>query len=223
MFGVIVPVFNEKQRAVATVDKILVNTKKVKVIVVDDGSKDSTVDLLRHNFGKNERVYLVEHYVNLGKGAAMRTGIQKAFELGCDSVVFLDGDGQHNPILLTSFIHSIIKNKLVFGYREFDKTMPLYRKLGNIAVRFVMKYLFSIKRKDLLCGYFGFNLSLYKNIVWASNGYGVESEIAAKVGKKKIPFEEIKVDTIYLYKYKGVNLWTAIKILFKIPYWYLTE
>ena len=82
---------------------------------------------------------------------------------------------------------------------------------------------FNIKRKDLLCGFLGFSKSIYKNIEWGSCRYGIETEMATKVGKNKIPFSEVKVDTIYIDKYKGVSIIDAVKVLMQIPFWYFSK
>ena len=51
----------------------------------------------------------------------------------------------------------------------------------------------------------------------------VLKQLATKIGKNKIPFSEVKVDTIYIDKYKGVNIVDAIKVLIQIPFWYFSK
>lgn len=217
--GIIVPVYNEQYRAVSTIDDILKNTKNL-VIVIDDGSIDDSYKILKENFSKNKRVFILRHALNLGKGAAMKTGVKMAWKLGLEAVIFLDADGQHNPVYLPKFEKALKENDLVFGCRGFGLEMPLIRKWGNIFAINLIKLLFNIKRKDLLCGFIGFRKSVYNLIKWDSGRYGVETEIATKVGKNKLPFKEIEIDTIYIDKYKGVNIFDALKILTKIPCWY---
>ena len=111
----------------------------------------------------------------------------------------------------------------MFGYRELDSNSPWIRRYGNIFAGFLVSFLFNIKRKDLLCGFLGFRKEVYKKIVWKSSRYGIETEMATKVGRNKIPFSEIKIDTIYIDKYKGVTIFDAFKILGKIPFWYFEK
>lgn len=219
---IIVPVFNEGTRAVSTINEILKNTKN-DLIVVDDGSTKKNYELLKNSFLKNKRIYLLKHIANLGKGAAMKTGVELAWKLGGDGVIFIDSDGQHNPNLLDKFEKCLEKNSLVFGYRKLNGEMPFIRKWGNIFAKFLVKILFNLRRQEFLCGYIGFKKSVYKKIKWNSARYGVETEIATKVGKNNLPFREIEIDTIYVDKYKGVNLLDAIKVLFKIPLWYFSN
>lgn len=63
----------------------------------------------------------------------------------------------------------------------------------------------------------------YDKVYWKSDRYGVETEIATKLGKKRLEFYEVKVNTLYLDKYKGVTIIDALKILLHIPYWYLSK
>jgi hypothetical protein len=153
----------------------------------------------------------------------MKTGVRVAWKLGADAVVFIDADGQHNPKYLPKFIKSLKKYPIVFGYRELNKESPWIRRNGNKFAGWLIKVLFNIQRKDLLCGFLGFRKEVYKKIKWNSDRYGIETEMATKVGRNKIPFSEIKIDTIYIDKYKGVTIFDAFKILGKIPFWYFEK
>ena len=220
--AIIVPEYNEGQRAVDTISSILKFSKNL-VIVVDDGSDDNSFELLEKEFNKNKQVVLLKHLINLGKGAAMRTGIKMARKRKMVAVIFIDADGQHNPKHLVDFERLLKSNDLVFGFRSMGVEMPSVRKWGNIFSLNLIKTLFKIDRSDLLCGYFAFKLKLYSKIKWSSSRYGVETEIAARAGKNKIDFREIKIDTIYIDKYKGVTIFDAFKILVKLPYWYFEK
>ena len=220
--GIIVPEYNEGQRAVVTINSILKFSKNI-VIIVDDGSSEDSFKRLVKNFGKNKRVVLLRHIINLGKGAAMKTGVEWAKKNGYKKVLFIDADGQHNPKYIKDFVKCLDKYPIVFGYRILDEKMPFVRKWGNLLAAWLINFLFNIKKKDLLSGYLGFNLNIYKKIKWESSRYGIETEMATKVGKSKIDFKEIKVDTIYIDKYKGVTILDALKILVQIPFWYFQK
>lgn len=159
----------------------------------------------------------------MGKGKAMKTGIEKAFKNNSQSVIFIDADGQHDPKLLPQFEKALKKDQLVFGYRLLKENVPLIRKVGNFIVRKVVHILFGIKRHDLLCGFFGMNLSLYKQLEWSASNYGVETEIATKIGRLDLPFSEIKINTTYLDDKSGMTLLDAFKVLIKIPIWYFRK
>ncbi len=219
---VIIPAYNEEKKCVSVIKSILENFKG-KIIVINDGSLDRTKELLVNNFSKNKRIILIHNNTNLGKGASMRIAVDKAWEYNYKQVVFIDADGQHKPEKINDFIKALENNNLVFGYRNLKRNVPLVRKLGNIIVNYLMKVLFNIKRKDNLCGFFAFDRSVYNQIIWKSNRYGVETEVATIVGRKKIDFKEIHIETIYLDKNKGLNIWNAILVMFNIPIWYFRK
>lgn len=220
---IIVPVYNEEYRAVETVKKILEIGDNFRIILVDDGSTDNSLKVLNELLGKNKRVIVTSHMINLGKGAAMKTGTKVAWKLGAEAVVFVDADGQHDPKYLPRFIEELNKYPVVFGYRELTKKSPWIRRNGNKFAGWLVKVLFNIERRDLLCGFLGFRKEVYQKIKWSSTRYGIETEMATKVGRNKIPFSEIKIDTIYIDKYKGVTIFDAFKILGKIPFWYFEK
>lgn len=220
---IVVPVYNEGQRAVKTVSLILQKSKLKKIVIVDDGSTDNSFKYLKESFNKNQRVYLLKHIINLGKGAAMKTGVGFAWKRGASAAIFIDADGQHDPRHILEFENLLKKSSVVFGYRELNKKMPWVRKAGNVLALKLVGGLFGIKRKDLLCGFMAIRKTVYEKICWTSCRYGVETEIATRVAKNKISFSEAKIDTIYFDKYKGVSLIDALKILVNIPFWYLQK
>jgi len=219
---VIVPEYNENIRAVKTIKDIL-KVFKGQVVVVDDGSGDDSFRLLKQRYDKSSRVKIIRHMINLGKGSAMKTGVEMAWKLGAEAAIFVDADGQHNPKYIKSIENKLENYPIVFGYRVLSRKMPFVRRLGNIVAAKLVEILFNIKKRDLLSGYLGFRKEVYKQIEWSSQRYGIETEMATKIGKNKIPFSEVKVDTIYIDKYKGVNIVDAIKVLIQIPFWYFSK
>lgn len=220
--AIIVPEYNENVRAVETIKGILKFTRN-KVIVIDDGSTDDSIKVLKKSFWNNERVIIRKHVINLGKGAAMKTGVELAWKLGHEAVIFVDADGQHNPKHLKDFEEKLESSAIVFGYRKLDKQMPWIRKWGNILAANLVKAVFNIKKKDLLSGYLGFRKEVYPKIEWSSPRYGIETEMATKIGKNHLGFSEIRIDTIYIDKYKGVTILDALKVLVQIPFWYFSK
>ena len=220
---VVVPVYNEGDRVIKVVGEILKVDSDIKVVVVDDGSIDNSYELLKKNFSKIKRVWLLKHEINLGKGSAMKTGVRVAKKLKSETVIFVDGDGQHNPKYIPQFVEVLKDKEIVFGYRQLNGEMPFVRKWGNIFAKKLLALLFKIKRKEFLCGFMGFRMNVFGKIKWKSNRYGVETEIATKVAKNNLSYSEIIIDTIYVDKYKGVSLIDAVKVLLKIPIWYFSK
>lgn len=211
---IIVPEYNEGKRLNKTIADIK-RYSKSPIVVVDDGSREDVEGIMG--------ITLLKHPLNLGKGAAMKTGVKMAWKMGAEAVIFVDADGQHNPKYLPEFEKYLQKYDLVFGYRELGVSMPFVRKWGNVVAKKIIKVLFNVDRKEFLCGFLGFKREVYPKIKWTSSRYGVETEIATKVGRNKLSYKEILIDTIYVDKYKGVTLIDAFKVLLKIPLWYFTK
>ena len=189
-----------------------------KIIIVDDGSTDETLSKIKKEI--SSKIKVITYPINRGKGYAMRIGLEAAKKSKVDAVIFMDGDRQHDPKHLPKFIKSLSEFELVFGYRNLTKDTPYLRKLGNKIVRFLFQTFFNIKRHDVLCGFMAMRSQVFDKIIWESNDYGVEVEVSAIVGKKRILFKEILIDTLYLDIKKGVTLTKAFFISLKIPYWY---
>lgn len=219
---IIIPVFNEGLFIKSFLDELFKEESSLKlirnIIIVDDGSIDSSPKIIKNY--KDKKIIFIRYVKNCGKGYAMKIGINMAKKTKADAVIFMDGDRQHNPRHLQEFIKSLDKYKLVFGYRQLTKDTPYFRKIGNKIVRYLLQMLFNIKRHDVLCGFMAMRKEVFDKIIWESNDYGVEIEISAIVGKKRISFKEILIDTLYLDIKKGVTLTKAFFISLKIPYWY---
>lgn len=213
---VVVPFYNENKH----ISQVIKGVSKyhLPMIVVDDGSTDNP----KIKSGKD--VKLITHKINLGKGAAMKTGAEYAFKNGADAVIFMDGDNQHNAKDLPKFVDALKTEKyeIVLGTRNFSYGVPLVRFLGNKFAALVLVIFFRIYVSDVLCGYKALTKKAYKNICWESTGYGVETEMIARMGKTKLPYREVSVESIYHDKTKGVTLLDAFGIMGEIVKWKFT-
>lgn len=219
---VIVPAFNEEKTIKDCVERIQKYHKKI--IVVDDGSKDGTVAIVKELTGSRIKSGMILELIilnkNRGKGFAMRTGAEYAWKHGASAIIFMDADNQHDPKHIASFVdHLNKKNDIILGIRVLRAHIPFYRKLGSDLMSFLMRHLFGIDLPDMICGFRAFTEKGYESIKWKSNGYGVEIETLARIGKNKLPFKTVVVDTIYHDKYKGFSILDGIKLLFQIPRW----
>lgn len=217
---IVIPLYNEEKH-IANVLRSL-NNYGLPVIVVDDGSKDNSGREVRSLKSKN--LTLLEHRINLGKGAALKTGTEYAFEHGADAVIFIDSDGQHNPDDLGKFIKALESKKydVVFGSRNFNLGVPLVRFLGNKLASVFIALLFKIYISDVICGFRALTKEGYAKIKWESAGYGVETETVARVGKRNLRYKEVPVETIYHDKTKGVTILDAIGIFGDVIKWKIT-
>jgi len=212
---VVITAYNEAKYLASFLQKLKAQTPNF--VVVDDGSADDTARIAQ-KFTK----HLLVHPVNLGKGAAMKTGADYVFKiLNADAVIFMDGDDQHDPVDLAKFYDFFILRKqgLAFGVRAFDQNMPLIRVLGNRFTSLLVKILFGTYLSDIPSGFKAMSKAVYQKLRWQSSDYGIELEIACKTAKLKIPFTEIPIRTIYHDLDRGMNLNDAFKMIYKIILW----
>jgi glycosyltransferase involved in cell wall biosynthesis len=142
----------------------------------------------------------------------MLEGAKHAWKLKADGIIFMDGDNQHNPFHIAEFVKHLKKGEdIIIGVRLLKTNIPLHRKMGNMLIAFIMKYLFSLDITDIMCGFRAFSKKGFRRIRWKAQHYDVETEM--------LPFHTLVVDTIYYDRYKGFSLKDGAKILLKLPYW----
>lgn len=154
--SVIIPAFNEAEGIAGLLEKLVALDyhKKYEVIVIDDGSSDSTAEIVNRF-----PVRLIKHHTNKGYGAALKTGIRKAHG---QKVVMLDSDGQHDPVYIPQIVDLLEEHELVIGERTSDSFQVKNRQGGKKLIRYVGEYLFDQKLPDFNSGLRGFDRDLIR-------------------------------------------------------------
>ena len=209
---IIIPCYKEEENIGAVVKKI----KKMgfeDILVIDDGSKDKTPII-----AEKEGTLVLKHTINLGKGAAAKTGCDYATKKGAEILILMDGDGQHKPEDIPRFLKELKDKNLdvVFGYRKINKNMPYVMRFGNWFINTSTKIIQGIELKDTQSGFRCFTAEAYKKIRWSSTDYSMESEMVSKVAKNNLKYSEIEIGTIYHDKFKGTTIFDGIKIFINI-------
>ncbi|MCK4521143.1 MAG: glycosyltransferase family 2 protein [Nanoarchaeota archaeon] len=209
---VVIPAYNESRH----ISDVIKKTKKYvnNIIVVDDGSRDDT-----YKIAKRLDVYALKNIVNMGKGAALKTGCDFAMKNKADIIIAMDADGQHNPDDIPRILEALKDKDIVFSYRRFTRQMPFILKIGNILINKFIKLLYSVELKDTQCGFRAFTSESYKKIRWTHSDYSMESEMIANTGKHDLKYGEIPIKTIYSNKYKGTTIIDGFKIVFNMLLW----
>lgn len=209
---VIIPAHNEEKN----INKVIKKVKKynLNIIVVDDGSTDKTFDV-----ASKLDIIVLKHEKNFGKGIALRTGCDYAISKGAEILIVLDSDGQHKPKDIPKFIKQLTDKDIVLSFRKFSKRMPLIFRFGNKLITTIILLFYGISVKDSQSGFRALTAETYKKIRWKSEGYSVESEMLCRIGKNKLKYTEIPIDTVYSDKFKGTTALDGIKIIADILLW----
>ena len=199
ILSIIIPVYNEEK----TIGEILRRVQAVKlpldkeIIVVDDGSTDRSKSEIR----KIKKIEFFSHDKNLGKGAAVQTGLNKATG---DIIIMQDADLEYDPSYYPTLLKPILekKAKIVYGTRLINYPLKLWGKNKTvlpthlIANRFLSgltNLLFNSNLTDMETCYKVFKSSCLSGINLKSKGFEFEPEITAKFLKKGFKIVEIPI------------------------------
>jgi glycosyltransferase involved in cell wall biosynthesis len=192
--SIIIPVFNEKN----TIEKIL---KKVslaptldyekEIIVVDDGSRDGSEKIL-DNLKEKINFILLRHFENLGKGEAIKTGLEKATG---NCILIQDADLEYDPKDYQNLLRAFSKKSpVVYGVRNlWEKRNYLLYVLGGRLIVCLFNLLFRQKISDIYTGYKLFKADIIKNLNLESKGFEFEAEVTIKIVKRGISIKEVPI------------------------------
>lgn len=222
--SIIMPAYNEQDSIKHILEKIQ-NTKiknvSYEIIVVNDGSTDKTRDIVK----KVNGIKFIEHKANMGKGAAVKTGIKHSTG---DIIIIQDADLEYDPKDYEKCINPIIKGKarVVYGSRLLKKGKKLGRLdflLGGMLVSFFTNILYFTWLTDEPTCYKTFDAKLIRSIKINGNGFEWEPEVTAKILKRKIKIHEVPISYFPRTKSEGKKInwkdgikaiWTLIKYRF---------
>lgn len=170
---VVVPAYNEA----TTIQPVLasVQAKGFPVLVVDDGSIDTTYDVARHS-----GALVVRHVINRGLGAALRTGFAFALSEGYDAVVTLDADGQHDPEEIPQLLAPLAEGADVVIGTRMREAMPIVRQVYNAAGALLTSSLFGGALLDSQSGYRALRSDTLKKFALTTSRMEISSEILAE-------------------------------------------
>ncbi|HSI20938.1 MAG TPA: glycosyltransferase family 2 protein [Verrucomicrobiae bacterium] len=219
----VVPAYNEGKRIGAVLSQFPTSIAghEVSVIVVDDGSTDTTSQVVKEIRNINSRIHLLRHRTNLGKGAAAKTGCDAAYKMGADVIVLMDADGQHRVEDLEAMVAPLltVEEGLVVGSRQHSGEMPIMMRVGNKVLSHSSKMMFGIQARDTQSGYRAFTAKTYPKIRWVASQYAMETEMLILAVSNKIPVFEVGIPTIYLDNHKGTTPLDGIRILNTLFSW----
>ncbi len=217
---VVLPAYNASKTLQQTYEEIPFDWVD-EVVLVDDASKDNTVEVARSLGIK----HIIIHEKNKGYGGNQKSCYKKALELGADIVVMLHPDYQYTPKLITAMI-SIIGNGLypvVFASRILGKGalrggMPLYKYIANRVLTFIQNLLMNQKLSEYHTGYRAFSAEVLKKLDFSHNSddFVFDNEIIAQIFWHGFEIAEVTCPTKYFKEASSINFRRSVKYGFGV-------
>ena len=203
--SIIIPVYNEEKTIIEVLDRVrkeIIPEVEKEIIVVDDGSKDSTREKLKAL--KADDLKIIFHEKNGGKGKAVRTGIENATG---DYIIIQDADLEYHPKYIKDLVKPILEKKaeVVYGTRlnrmphlrgEEAKNLFILHYLGNRFLSLVTSVLYGQWITDMETCYKLFPKKAMDGITLHARGFELEPEITAKLLKKGYKIKEVSISVV---------------------------
>ncbi|MEP6714732.1 MAG: glycosyltransferase family 2 protein [Terriglobia bacterium] len=193
--SVVIPAYNEEATLASVVEEVLKLQQVLEVIVVDDGSTDSTPAICAE-LAKLPRVRILRQPKNAGKCAALKAGF--AVTTG-DIVIVQDADLEYDPSEIPEVIQPILDGHadVVFGsrflVRKSARVLYFYHYVANKGLTLFSNLLTNVNFTDVETGYKAFRGGIIRNMVITSRGFGIEIEITAKIAKLGCAIYEVPI------------------------------
>jgi len=186
--SVIIPCYNEEHTILKVIRLVheSLNRYEYEIILVDDASKDNTKMLLEEYSRSDEKLEVIYHDINSGKGAALRTGFNAAIG---DVVIIQDADLEYDPSDYGKLIKPIQEGKadIVYGSRfksgDAGRVLYFWHQIGNMFLTFLSNMFTNLNLTDMETGYKVFRKEVLDQITMEENRFGFEPEITAKISK----------------------------------------
>jgi dolichol-phosphate mannosyltransferase len=213
--SIIIPCYNEERTLQECVRRVLAiqdESLRLELIIVDDCSKDNSLEIARGLAQRNPQFRLLQHEVNKGKGAALRTGIAHATG---DFVAIQDADLEYDPMDLKRLLIPLRSGDadVVFGSRflstEFRRVLYFWHSMANGFLTTLSNMLTDLNLSDMETCYKVFRREVIQSIEIEENRFGFEPEVVAKIAQMRVRVYETGIS------YRGRTYAEGKKIGFK--------
>ncbi len=194
--SVVMPIYNERDTLREVVLKVLSIPLEIELISVDDGSEDGSREILAALQAEYPQIRVAFQPHNMGKGAALRLGIQRATG---DFVIIQDADLEYDPMDFPLMIEPLIQGKadVVFGSRFMGsarhRVLYFWHSVGNRALTLLSNCLTNVNLSDMETCYKAFRREVIQSIPIEENRFGFEPEITVKVARRNLRIYEVGI------------------------------
>jgi glycosyltransferase involved in cell wall biosynthesis len=194
--SVVIPVYNERATLRQVVERVLAVPLELEVVCVDDGSSDGSREILAELQHQHPQVQVFLQSRNMGKGAALRRGIQQATG---DFVVIQDADLEYDPADYSLLLDPLVQGKadVVYGSRFLGaaphRVLYFWHSVGNRLLTLLSNCLTNINLTDMETCYKVFRREIIQSIPIEESRFGFEPEITVKVAKRRLRIYEVGI------------------------------
>jgi dolichol-phosphate mannosyltransferase len=208
--SVIIPIYNEASTLADLLERVRAVPIDKEILVVDDGSELATKQLLQEAVAAGD-VQLITHATNQGKGAAVRTALERTVG---EVVIIQDADLEYFPADYTKLLAVYQENnaQAVYGVRDLrHRSYPM--RWGNRFITFATNLLYGSKLHDVETCYKLVDRSLMQSLQLESRGFEIEAEITAKLLSSGAKIYEAPIQYSHREEGKKLTLWDGLPTL----------
>ena len=194
--SVVMPVYNEERTLEEIVGRVLETPYEKELILVDDGSKDRSREIMGELEKKHEEIRCFYHEENRGKGGALSTGFK---EVRGDVVLIQDADLEYDPADYGMLLRPILDGRadVVYGSRflggAYARVHLFWHYLGNRALTTLSNMFTNLNLTDMETCYKVFKVEVAKQLDIKSRTFAVEPEITSKIAKMRVRIYEVPI------------------------------
>jgi glycosyltransferase involved in cell wall biosynthesis len=194
--SVIIPIYNEGATLREIVERVLAVPLEIELLCVDDGSTDGSRELLEELGGAHSQIRVLLQPRNMGKGAALRRGIQEAIG---DVVVIQDADLEYDPSEYPLLLQPIIDEKadVVYGSRFVSgrphRVLYFWHSMGNALLTLTSNAVTNLNLTDMETCYKVFRRDVIQSIQLEEDRFGFEPEVTVKIAKRRLRVYEVGI------------------------------